>query len=58
MILPIAAALHAGDDLAQDQQGGFHEEIQLVEVSLPGLLFDGQEGLRTGGVHDRDIDVL
>jgi hypothetical protein len=54
----VASALHAGDDPLQDQQRRLHKKFQLVQVSFPGLLFDGQEGLRTGGIDHRDIDVL
>ena len=53
-----AAAFHAGDDLLQNKQRRLHKKLQLVEVSFPGLLFDGQEGLRTGGIDHGDIDLL
>ena len=58
MILPKPRLFMPATTWLQDQQGRLHKKFQLVQVSLPGLLFDGQEGLRTGGVHHRDIDVV
>jgi hypothetical protein len=52
------AALHAGDHFLQDEQRRFYEKLQLVQIPFPGLLFNGQKRLRTGSIHDRDVDVL
>src|SRR5277367_4718658 len=53
-----AAALHAGHHLLEDEERRFYKKLQLVQVSFPGLLFNGQKRLRTGRIHDRDVNVL
>jgi hypothetical protein len=51
-----ATGLHGGDDGLKQQERGFDEELQLIEMGLPGLLFDGELGLGAGCVEDKDVD--
>ena len=51
-----AALPHARKDSLQQEEGRLDEELQLVEVGLPGLLLDRKEGLVTGRVHDENFN--
>ena len=51
-----AAQTHAGEDGLGEEERGLDEKLELVEVGLPGLVFDGEHGLVAGGVEDEDLD--
>jgi len=53
---PKALRAHVRERSLRKEQRRLDEELQLVEVRLPGLLLDGQHGLMTGGVEDKDVD--
>ena len=57
MTRPKRPLLHAGEDRLQEQQRRFDEELELVQVELPGLVFNGVLRLGAGGVGDEDVDV-
>ena len=58
MILPKPRLFMPATTCCRIKQRRLHKKFQLVQVSFPRLLFDGQEGLRAGGIDHRDIDVL
>jgi hypothetical protein len=47
---------HSGKHGLGEEKGRFDEELELIEVRLPGLFFDGQHGLVAGGVEDKNFD--
>ena len=56
MMRPKRRAFMPGEDGLGEEERGFDEELELVKVGLPGLVFDGQAGLVAGGVEDEDVD--
>jgi hypothetical protein len=51
-----ALCLHDRKQLLEQQQGGLYEELKLIQIRGPGLLFDREQRLRPGGVEHSDID--
>ena len=52
-----AALLHPRQDLLEQQQRRLDEELQLIEVRLPGLGLDGEERLRSGRVDNQYVNA-